>query len=606
MTTEVGLLQIVFYLLVLLILVKPLGWYIAQVYEGKSSRLNSIGSPVEKFLYKLCGIQANQEMGWKRYLSAMLLFNVLGLFAVYIIQRLQIYLPLNPQNFSAPSSHLAFNTAASFATNTNWQSYGGETTMSYLTQMLALTSQNFLSAATGMSLLVALARGISRHESNNLGNFWVDTVRGIIYILLPLSFIFALILVSQGVIQNLSPNQKVDLIDPVSYQQSVVDSSGQPIKDSNNNLTTETKNVLQQVIPMGPAASQIAIKQLGTNGGGFFNVNSAHPFENPTPLSNFLEMLAILLIPAALCYTFGMMVNDRRQGWAILAAMYLIFIPFVYMAVISEQAGNPAFTQMGIDQTANPNMFPGGNMEGKETRFGIVNSALWATATTAASNGSVNSMHDSYTPIGGLVPLWMMHLGEVIFGGVGSGLYGMLMLVIITVFIAGLMVGRTPEYLGKKIEPFEMKMASITVLIMPLIVLLSTAVGSVTLMGTSSTANPGAHGFSEILYTFTSMGNNNGSAFAGLNANTPFYNILGGFMMLISRYWIAIPALAIAGSLARKKIIASSSGTLATHTPLFIILLIGVTLLIGALSFLPALALGPIVEQLMLWGQYGQ
>lgn len=603
MITENGVFQIIFYLFLLLLLVKPLGWYMAQVYDGQDSWIRH--SSVERFFYRLCRINVKQEMDWKRYLLAMLIFNLFGLLAVYFFQRLQAYLPLNPQNFAAPSPHLAFNTAASFATNTNWQSYGGETTMSYLTQMLALTTQNFLSAATGMSLLIALSRGISRHESTNLGNFWVDTIRGTLYILLPLAFIFALILVSQGVIQNIKPNEKVNLIQPISYQQPLLDKEGQPIKDSDNNPKTESITVTQQIIPMGPVASQIAIKQLGTNGGGFFNVNSAHPFENPTPLTNFLEMLAILLIPAALCYTFGIIVKDKRQGWAILTAMYLLFIPFIAVAVFSEQVGNPAITAMGVNPTASANDYPGGNMEGKETRFGIVSSALWAVATTAASNGSVNSMHDSYTPLGGLAPLWMMHLGEVAFGGVGSGLYGMLMLVIITVFVAGLMVGRTPEYLGKKIEPYEMKMASIAVLIMPLIVLTATALGSVTTAGVSSIANPGMHGFSEILYAFTSMGNNNGSAFAGLNANTPFYNLIGGLLMLISRYWIAIPALAIAGSLARKKIIPQSSGTLATHTPLFIILLISVAILIGALSFLPALALGPIVEQLNLWGQYG-
>ncbi|KTD38330.1 potassium translocating ATPase, subunit A [Legionella moravica] len=596
MISETSMMQIAFYLLVLLLLVKPLGWYMARVYQGKLSAINRIGSPIERLIYKLCGIDPNQAMDWKRYLSAMLLFNVLGLLTVYLVQRLQVFLPLNPQNYSSPSPYLAFNTAVSFATNSNWQAYSNDTTMSYLTKMLALTSQNFLSAATGMSLLMALTRGIVNHESTDLGNFWVDTLRGILYILLPLSFLFALILVSQGVIQNLKPNQTVHLIQPFNYTQPIV----------NNTPNTENINVTQQVIPMGPVASEVAIKQLGTNGGGFFNVNSAHPFENPTPLTNFLEMLAILLIPASLCYSFGMMVNDKRQGWAILTAMYLMFIPFVFLGVYSEQTGNPTLTQMGVNQVSQLDGFPGGNMEGKETRFGIVNSALWTTATTAAANGSVNSMLDSYTPIGGFVPLWMMHLGEVIFGGVGSGLYGMLMLVIITVFIAGLMVGRTPEYLGKKIEPFEMKMAAIAVLILPLTVLLSTAVGSVTQMGTSTIANPGAHGFSEILYAFTSMGSNNGSAFEGLNANTPFYTILGGAMMLISRYWIAISIMAIAGSLARKKITISSAGTLATHTPLFIFLLLGVLILIGALSFLPALALGPIAEQLMLGGYYGQ
>lgn len=603
--TETGFFQIVFYFFILLILIKPLGWYIAQVYEEKPCGLDKVIAPIEQFLYRVCSIKPNQEMDWKKYLSTMLFLNLLGLLAVYAFQRLQIFLPLNPQSFSAVSPHLAFNTASSFASNTNWQSYAGETTMSYFTQMMALTTQNFISAATGMSLLVALIRGIARHETKNLGNFWVDTVRGILYILLPLSILFALILVSQGVIQNFKPNQKVALLQSITYQQAMMDASNQPIKDAEGNPKTETKTNTEQTIPMGPVASQIAIKQLGTNGGGFFNTNSAHPFENPTPLTNFLELLAILLIPAALCYTFGVMVKDKRQGWAVLVAMFIIFIPFLFIAVFSEQNGNPAFNQFGIDQKAQNDLSSGGNMEGKETRFGIVNSALWATATTAASNGSVNAMHDSFTPLGGFVPLWMMHLGEVIFGGVGSGLYGMLMLIIITVFVAGLMVGRTPEYLGKKIEPYEMKMASIAVLIMPLIVLLFTALASVTTMGTSSIANPGAHGFSEILYAFTSMGNNNGSAFAGLNANTPFYNIVGGLSMLISRYWIAIPALAIAGSLARKKIIPNSAGTLITHTPLFIILLVSVTIILGALSFVPALALGPIVEQLMLWGTYG-
>ena len=605
MITQNGILQIALYLFVLLILVKPLGWYMAQVYEGNPCQLDKICGPIERFIYRLCQIRPKDEMDWKQYLIAMLVFNFLGFLAVYAIQRIQFYLPLNPQSFSAVPPDLAFNTASSFATNTNWQSYGGETTMSYLTQMMALTVQNFLSAATGMSLLVALIRGIARHESNKLGNFWVDTIRGTLYILLPLSLIFAVFLTSQGVIQNFKPNEKVNLIQPLTYQEPKTDSSGQPIKDAKGNSVTETKTVTQQTIPMGPVASQIAIKQLGTNGGGFFNVNSAHPFENPTPLTNFFEMLAILLIPAALCYTFGVMVKDKRQGWAILAAMYIIFVPFLAIAVLAEQQGNPAFEAMGIELKPEHKLTPGGNMEGKETRFGIVNSALWATATTSASNGSVNAMHDSFMPLGGFAELWMMHLGEVVFGGVGSGLYGMLMLVIVTVFVAGLMVGRTPEYMGKKIEPFEMKMASIAVLIMPIAVLFCTGIAVLLPAATSSVANPGAHGFSEILYTFTSMGNNNGSAFAGLNANTLFYNILGGVLMLIGRYWIAIPTLAIAGSLAKKKIIPINSGTLLTHTLLFIILLVSVTIILGALSFLPALALGPIAEHLMLWRQYG-
>lgn len=595
--TEIGIFQIGFYLLILLILVKPLGWYIARVYEGQPCGLDKICAPVERFLYRLCGIQPTQEMDWKSYLSSMLFFNLFGLIAIYILMRIQFYLPFNPQDFLALAPDLAFNTASSFASNSDWQAYSGETTMSYLTQMLALTVQNFLSAATGMSLLVAFIRGLARHESTDLGNFWVDTIRGVLYILLPLSVFFAVILVSQGVIQNLKPYQKISLIQPITYQQTITDATGQPSKDANGNPIIETKQINEQVLPMGPVASQIAIKQLGTNGGGFFNTNSAHPFENPTPLTNFIELLAILLIPASLCYTFGMMVNDRRQGWAILVAMLILFIPFLCIAVIAEEQGNPAFTSMGI---------VGGNMEGKEIRFGIVNSALWATATTAASNGSVNAMHDSFTPLGGLIPLWMMHLGEIVFGGVGSGLYGMVMVIIITVFVAGLMVGRTPEYLGKKIEPYEMKMASIAVLIMPLMVLLFTGIASATSMGKSSVGNPGAHGFTEMLYAFTSMGNNNGSAFAGLNANTSFYKVLGGIAMLISRYWIAIPALAIAGSLIRKKQIPISMGTLATHTPLFIILLVSVTIIVGALSFFPALALGPIVEQLMLWGLYGR
>lgn len=539
----------------------------ARVYENKSCGLDRLGGPIENFLYRTCGIHFEQEMNWKQYLSAMLVFNLIGMLIIYFIQRFQFYLPFNPQHFSAPTPDLAFNAAASFTTNTNWQSYGGETTFSYLTQMLACTVQNFLSAATGMSLVIALIRGIARQEEKGLGNFWVDTIRGTLYILLPLAMLFSVILVSQGVIQNLKPYETISAIE-----------------------TT------QQIIPMGPVASQVAIKQLGTNGGGFFNANAAHPFENPTPLVNFLEMLAILLIPAALCYTFGVMVKDRRQGWAILAAMIILFVPFVIMAVAVEQHGNPALTQMGIS---------GGNMEGKETRLGVINSALWSTATTASGNGSVNSMIDSYMPMAAFVPLWMMQLGEVVFGGAGSGLYAMLMMIIITVFVGGLMVGRTPEYMGKKIEPYEIKMASIVVLVMPIIVLLCTAIASVIDAGISARGNPGAHGFTEILYAFTSMGNNNGSAMMGLNANTHFYNILGAIAMLISRYWIAIPVLALAGSLARKKISVIDSGTLTTHTPLFIILLVFDIAILGALSFLPALALGPIVEHLMLWGQYG-
>lgn len=600
--TNVGVIQIVLYLFILLSLVEPLGLYMAQVYEGKPCVLDRLLRPLERFIYFICGIHPEQEMEWKSYLSAMLVFNLFGLLAAYAIQRLQGYLPLNPHSFFAVPPSLSFNTAISFATNTNWQAYSGETTLSYLTQMTALTVQNFLSAATGMALLIALIRGLARQQSVNLGNFWVDLVRGTLYILLPLSFILAVILSSQGVIQNFKPYQTVNLIQPFTYQQAVADTVGQPVKGAQVNFQVETKHVAEQMIPMGPVASQVAIKQLGTNGGGFFHANSAHPFENPTAATNFLEMLAILLIPAALCYTFGVMVNDKRQGWIILIAMLMMFMPLAYLTMTVEQHGNPIFTQLGIDQKPHFHTYPGGNMEGKEMRFGIVNSALWATATTASSNGSINSMHDSFMPLGGLILLWLMHLGEVVFGGVGSGLYGMLMVVIITVFVAGLMVGRTPEYLGKKIEPYEMKMASMAVLVMPLIVLVFTAIAVVTRAGISSIGNPGAHGFSEILYAFTSMGNNNGSAFAGLNANTSFYNIAGGIVMLIGRYWIAIPILAIAGSLVQKKIIPTSSGTLPTHTLLFIIFLMGVTFILGGLTFFPALALGPIVEHLLLWG----
>lgn len=603
--TENGIWQIVLYLAILIALVKPLGWYMTRVYEGKSSGLNTILGPIERLFYRLSGVHAKQEMNWKTYLSAMLIFNLLGMLATYCIPRLQAFLPLNPQHFSAVPAELSFNIAASFITNTDWQAYAGENTLSYMTQMLALTVQNFLSAASAMALLIALIRGLTRHENQHLGNFWVDLVRGTLYILLPLAVILAVALSSQGVIQNFKPYQKISLMQPVHYQLPYTDTLGDPIKDRTGNVVMQTIEVTEQVIPMGPVASQIAIKQLGSNGGGFFNTNSAHPFENPTPISNFLEMLAILLIPAAFCYTFGVMVKDKRQGWAIFLAMFILFVPFMSISVLFEQKGNPALTQMGILERPNAESYPGGNMEGKETRFGIVNSALWASATTATSNGSCNAMLDSFTPLAGLIPLWLMHLGEVVFGGAGSGLYGMLMMIIIAVFVAGLMVGRTPEYLGKKIEPFEMKMASFAVLLMPLIVLLLTAISSVIAPGTSGIANPGAHGFTEILYAFTSLGNNNGSSFAGLNSNTPFYNILGGIEMLLMRFWLVIPALAIAGSFASKKTIPKSAGTLPTHTPLFIILLIGVIVIIGALSFFPALALGPIVEQLMLWRQYG-
>nr|HAT8713705.1 potassium-transporting ATPase subunit KdpA [Legionella jordanis] len=599
--TTLGIGQLLFYLLILFLLVKPLGCYMAAVYADEPCGLNTILRPFERFLYRCCLINAEQEMNWRTYLYAMLAFNFLSLLFVYLILRLQAYLPLNPQHFPNVPPELSLNIAVSFSSNSNWQAYAGEKSLSYFTQMIALAVQNFASPASGMALMIALIRGFSRTQTENLGNFWVDLIRSILYILLPLSLIFAVILCSQGVIQNFNPYKTIHPLQSLSEGPVFANSTnGQP----NTNVQ---KTAIQQssLIPGGPVASQVAIKQLGTNGGGFFNSNSSHPFENPTPLTNFLEMLAILLIPAALCYTFGVMIKDKTQGWAILSAMLILFIPAVFLVIAEEQKGNPAFQPLRIEQTPKDNLSSGGNMEGKEVRFGIINSAIWATATTAASNGSVNAMHDSFTPLGGLALLWMMHLGEVAFGGVGSGLYGMLMLVIISVFVAGLMVGRSPEYLGKKIEVFEMKMAALVVLIMPLIVLIFTAIACLTPVALRATANPGAHAFSEILYAFTSMGNNNGSAFAGLNANTAFYNICGSIAMLISRYWIAIPILAIAGSIASKKIVPTGSGTLPTNSILFIILLVAITIVLGALSFLPALALGPIVEHLLLWSRYG-
>jgi K+-transporting ATPase ATPase A chain len=517
---------------------------------------------------------------------------------VYFIQRLQAVLPLNPQAMSAVSPDSSFNTAVSFATNTNWQGYSGESTMSYLSQMLALTTQNFVSAASGMATLVAVIRGFARRSAETIGNFWVDLTRTTLYILLPLSVILALILVSQGTVQTFKAYPTATVVQPSEYDEPVVDKDGKPVLDEKGQPKTRKSKLTEQVIAVGPAASQIAIKQLGTNGGGFFNVNSSHPFENPTPLSNFLEVLSILVISGALCYTFGVMVGDPPQGWTVLAAMTVIFVALLAVCYGAEQNG-AVFAKQGVDHTSST-LQAGGNMEGKEVRFGIANSALWATATTSASNGSVNSMHDSYTPLGGLVPMWLIQLGEVVYGGVGSGLYGMLMFAIVAVFVAGLMVGRTPEYLGKKIEAYEMKMASLVILITPTLVLVGTAVGVVTAAGKAGMANPGIHGFSEVLYGFSSASNNNGSAFAGLSANTPFYNTALGLAMLFGRYWLAVPVLAIAGSLARKKTVPTGPGTLPTATPLFAGLLVGVVILVGALTFVPALALGPIVEHLTL------
>lgn len=592
-----GLVQIALYLGVLLALAKPMGYYMLRVYEGKLPAFVRWMQPAENFFYRLCGVDSKQEMRWTRYALAALWFSLLGVLAVYTLQRLQGMLPLNPQGFGAVTPDSSFNTALSFVTNTNWQGYVGETTMSYLTQMLGLSVQNFFSAATGMAVVIALIRGFARHTSDTIGNFWVDMTRSTLYILLPISTVLALVLVSQGVVQNFSEYKNVPLMESLSYDQPKLDASGNPLKDAAGNAVTEKVAVKEQSIAMGPVASQEAIKQLGTNGGGFFNANSAHPFENPTPFSNFLEMLAIFLIPAGLCYTFGRMVGDTRQGWVILAAMTLLFAGFLAAAEYAEQQGNPAFAALGVDQGASA-MQPGGNMEGKETRFGIVNSALFATITTAASCGAVNAMHDSFTPLGGMVPLAQMQLGEVVFGGVGSGLYGMLVYAVLAVFLAGLMIGRTPDYLGKKIEAFDIKMASLVILIPPLIILGGTALAVMLGVGKSSIFNPGAHGFSEVLYAFSSAVGNNGSAFAGISANTPFYNSALGFAVWFGRFWLMIPVLALAGSLAAKKRMPVSVGSMATHTPLFVWLLIGTVLLVGALTFVPALALGPVIEHL--------
>lgn len=606
---ENSLLNITVYLILLISLIKPLGIYIARVYEEKLGFLQQIMGPIERGIYRVCGISSTHEMNWKEYTQALLIFSLFGIVITYAIVRFQAFLPLNPQNFSAVSTDLAFNIAASFATNTDWQSYSGESTLSYSSQMLALTVQNFLSAAVGLSILVALIRGIKRHETTLLGNFWVDTVRGILYILLPLSILLAIALASEGVIQNFNTYQKAELIQPIQYQylkqQPILDSTGQPLRDAQNNFNILNTDVItQQLIPMGPVASQVAIKQLGSNGGGFFNTNSCHPFENPSPLSNFLEMLAILLIPMALCYTFGVMVKDTKQGLAVFLAMFFIFIPLVLASVWIENQPNPKLLTNLINHK-DAIVKPQGNMEGKEQRFGLLNSGIWAVATSASGNGANNSMLESFLPLGGLIPLWLIDLGEVIFGGVGSGLYRMLIFVIVSVFFSGLMVGRTPEYLGKKIEAFEIKMASLVILIMPLMVLSFTGIALVTHGGLASlnntVNNAGPHRFSEIIYTFSSLVNNNGSAFAGLNTNTVFYNTLGGIAMLVGRFWIAIPVLAIAGSLAQKKVIPVSSGTLPTDTPLFIGILIAVILMIGALTFFPAFSLGPIVEHLMLY-----
>jgi K+-transporting ATPase ATPase A chain len=566
------LLLFVFLALVVLC-AKPLGTYIADVMEGQTSFALRIGGRFEALIYRLCGIDAREEMGWRRYAIALLLFNASGAVVVYALQRWQLAMPLNPQHLANVSADSSFNTAVSFVTNTNWQGYSGESTMGYLVQMSGLTVQNFLSAATGIAVAIAVIRGFARHGASSIGNFWVDLTRSTLYVLLPLAAVLAVVLVSQGVIQNFD-----------NYQSAA---------------TLQQSTATRQFLPMGPVASQEAIKEIGTNGGGFFNANSAHPFENPTPLTNLLELLAIFIIPFALTYTFGRMVGDTRQGWAVMAAMLLLFASLVMVAYYSEQAGNPLLAQQGVDQTAGV-LQPGGNMEGKEARFGIAASALFTAVTTATSCGAVNTMHDSLMPIGGFVPLFLIQLGEVAPGGDGTGIYSILMFAILGVFIAGLMIGRTPEYLGKKIEAFEMKMASVFILTTPFIVLIGTAVAVMVTAGKAGIANPGAHGFSEILYAFSSAANNNGSAFAGLSANTPFYNVALGIAMWLGRFWPIVASLAIAGSLAAKKRVPVTEGTMPTHGPLFLSLLIGAILLIGVLTYVPALALGPVVEHLTL------
>ena len=565
-----GWLQIALYCVLIILFVKPFGSFMADVFTGQRTFMTPVLRPVERGLYRLCGVSEDDEQHWTTYVLAMLAFSVAGFLSLYALMRFQNVLPFNPQDQAAVSPDLAFNTAVSFVTNTNWQAYGGESTMSYFTQMVGLTVHNFVSAATGIALVIALIRGFARRSAKTLGSFWVDLTRATLYVLLPLSIVVTLVLVACGMPQNLSAYTEVTTLEGV-----------------------------KQIIAQGPVASQIAIKQLGTNGGGFFNVNSSHPFENPNALSNLIEMWSILAISAALTYTFGRMVGDKRQGWAIFAVMGVLFLGGLTTCYWAEAQGNPNFAALHVDQSSS-GLQAGGNMEGKEVRFGIANSTIWATATTDASNGSVNSMHDSYTPIGGMVPMINIQLGEIIFGGVGSGLYGMLMFVIIAMFVAGLMVGRTPEYLGKKLEAKEVKMAILAILILPLSILGFTALAVVVPAGLAGMANAGPHGFSEALYAYTSGTGNNGSAFAGLSANTPFYNLTIGLAMLIGRFLFIVPALAVAGSLVQKKIVPASAGTFPTHSPLFVGLVVGVILITGGLTFLPSLALGPIVEHLAM------
>ena len=599
MTTQ-SILLLVAFLAVLLAAGYPLGLYMARVAGDGPVRGLGWLQKFENLLYRWSGLPADKAMGWKSYAIALIVFNTVGAVFVYGLQRLQGFLPLNPQGLGAVSPDSSFNTTVSFVANTNWQGYGGEQTMSYLTQMLGLACQNFFSAATGIAVIFALVRGFASRSGKSIGNFWVDLVRSTLYILLPLSLALSVVFMGEGMIQNFSAYKEVTLLDHVAYETPKMTADGQPVLDTAGKPVMEAQVATTQTIAMGPVASQESIKLLGTNGGGFFNANSSHPYENPTVLSNFLQMLAIFIIPAGLCFTFGRMVGDLRQGWAVLAAMTLIFVVMTVGVMSAEQQVNPALQALGVDQQAS-SLQSGGNMEGKETRFGISSSTLFAAVTTGASCGAVNSMHDSYMPLGGMVPLLLMQFGEVIFGGVGTGLYGMLMFAILAVFIAGLMIGRTPEYLGKKIQAYEMKMVSLAILVTPALVLTGTAIAVMVEPGKIGVANPGAHGFSEILYAFTSAANNNGSAFAGLSANTPFYNVMLAIAMWFGRFGVIVPVLAVAGSLAAKQRLSANAGTMPTHGPMFIGLLIGVVVLVGVLNYVPALALGPIVEHLQLF-----
>ena len=607
--TANGWLQIFVYIAIVIALVKPVGIFMTHVFNGERTFLHPVLRPVERLLYRLTFVDEKREMHWTEYAVAMLLFSVVSLVLLYLIQRLQGYLPFNPQKLPGVDSRFggtggfvasAFNTAASFTTNTNWQSYVPEVTMSYLTQMAGLAYHNFASAATGIVLAIAFIRGIARREMQTIGNYWVDFVRCNLYVLLPVCVLGSLLLVSQGVVQNLRPYDTARLLESQTIEVDKKDSSGSVLTNTDGSNQKESKLITEQTIAQGPVASQEFIKELGTNGGGFYNVNSAHPFENPTPFTNFIELLAIFAIGGGLTYTLGRMTGSQKHGWAVLAAMVVVFFAGVIPAYWSEARGNPILSKLGADQSITTTQ-SGGNMEGKEVRFGLANSALFATATTDASCGAVNSMHDSYTPLGGMVPLVNIMLGEIIFGGVGSGLYGMLIFVILSVFIAGLMVGRTPEYLGKKIESYDVKMSMLYVLIFPLVILVFTAISVLSPgFGTSQLNNAGPHGLSEILYAFTSATGNNGSAFAGISANTYWYNTTIGMAMLIGRFLMIVPMLAVTGNLARKKLVPPSLGTFPVTTPLFTVLLVSVIVVVGALTFFPVLSLGPIVEHFLM------